>query len=185
MFGVGLLLVEHRHELNDTLFFIAMGVIGVGFGLNFSQLGNINLSSVDESDSSEVGGLQGTAQNLGAALGTAIIGSILLGGLIGSFHNKVEDNPNLPRRGPAGVSSTAPMRGSTSCRSIRSSRRDRAPGCRPIRSTPSSIRTRLPRSTRSKVSLLGVGVLSALGFLFTRKLPTERVGEEPAAAGSA
>jgi hypothetical protein len=44
---------------------------------------------------SEVGGLQGTAQNLGASLGTALIGSILIASLVGNFQTNVLANPAL------------------------------------------------------------------------------------------
>jgi hypothetical protein len=40
-----------------------------------SQLGNVIMSSVAPTKSSEAGGLQGTARNLGSSLGTAIIGA--------------------------------------------------------------------------------------------------------------
>ena len=93
--GTLLLLVSmdltfHRAELN-----IAMAIVGVGMGCMASQLANVNLSSVGEHDSSEVGGLQGTAQNLGTALGTAIIGSILLTALLNAFDHKIANNPQI------------------------------------------------------------------------------------------
>jgi MFS family permease len=83
-------------ELNARAFAIALAVFGTGIGLLLSQLGNVIMSSVDESDTNEAGGLQGTAQNLGASLGTALIGSILLAGLTGGFISRVETNPDLP-----------------------------------------------------------------------------------------
>src|SRR5206468_3595206 len=41
----------------------------------------------------EAGGLQGTAQNLGASLGTALIGSVLLAGLLTGFNTRILENP--------------------------------------------------------------------------------------------
>ena len=41
------------------------------------------------------GGLQGTAQNLGASLGTALIGSVLLTGLLTGFNDRIAENPAL------------------------------------------------------------------------------------------
>lgn len=58
-----------------------MAVLGAGVGLIVSQIGNVVQSSVGEADRSEAGGLQFTAQNLGAALGTALIGAIVVGAL--------------------------------------------------------------------------------------------------------
>jgi hypothetical protein len=62
-----------------------MFLAGAALGLLASQLGAVNMSSVTEKETSEVGGLQGVFQNLGSSLGTALIGSILIGALTTSF----------------------------------------------------------------------------------------------------
>ena len=82
-------------KLDSVPFGVAMAVIGLGLGLALSQIGNVLQSSVDVSRSNEVGGLQGTAQNLGASLGTAVIGAILLSGLALSFNNAVQADPSI------------------------------------------------------------------------------------------
>jgi hypothetical protein len=51
---------------------------------------------VDPAKTNEAGGLQGTAQNLGASLGTALIGSILIAALTSGFVSRVESNPAIP-----------------------------------------------------------------------------------------
>ena len=83
-------------ELNDTGFRTALAIIGAGAGLLASQLGNVIMSSVPPTQTSEGGGLQGTAQNLGASLGTAIIGAVLLASLATGFTERVVDNPDIP-----------------------------------------------------------------------------------------
>jgi len=80
-------------ELNETEFALALALFGVGAGLLLSQLGNVIMSSVDPAKTNEAGGLQGTAQNLGASLGTALIGSILIAALSTGFTSRVEQNP--------------------------------------------------------------------------------------------
>ena len=82
-------------RLDRVPFAIAMGVIGLGLGLCLSQIGNVLQSSVDVSRSNEVGGLQGTAQNLGASLGTAVVGAILLSGLSTAFGHAVAASPEI------------------------------------------------------------------------------------------
>ncbi|MDR6905905.1 MFS family permease [Agromyces sp. 3263] len=72
-------------ELESPAFGIGMFVAGAALGLLASQIGNVNMSSVGEEQSSEVGGLQGVFQNLGSSLGTALIGSVLIGTLATSF----------------------------------------------------------------------------------------------------
>jgi hypothetical protein len=73
-----------------------MGVLGIGTGLIVSQLGNVVQSSVDDADRSEAGGLQNTAQQLGSSLGTALLGAVVITGLIAAFTANVVDNPRLP-----------------------------------------------------------------------------------------
>ena len=48
--------------------------------------------------SAEVGGLQNTATNLGAAIGTALAGSLLIAALTTAFLQGVLDNPSIPQQ---------------------------------------------------------------------------------------
>jgi MFS family permease len=72
-------------QLASVPFAIGMFFSGAALGLLASQLGNVNMSSVTEKETSEVGGLQGVFQNLGSSLGTALIGSVLIAALTTSF----------------------------------------------------------------------------------------------------
>jgi MFS family permease len=83
-------------KLDKPEFAIALAVFGVGAGLLLSQLGNVIMSSVDPAKINEAGGLQGTAQNLGASLGTAAIGAVLIGALSTGLVTRVEQNPAVP-----------------------------------------------------------------------------------------
>ena len=83
-------------ELEEAEFALALAVFGVGAGLLLSQLGNVIMSSVDPAKTNEAGGLQGTAQNLGASLGTALIGSVLIAALSSGLVTRVEQNPAVP-----------------------------------------------------------------------------------------
>jgi EmrB/QacA subfamily drug resistance transporter len=82
-------------ELRGTAFALSLTLFGVGAGLLLSQLGNVIMSSVEPAKINEAGGLQGTAQNLGASLGTALIGAVLIAALTNSFVSQVEDNPAI------------------------------------------------------------------------------------------
>ena len=53
--------------LNGTAFAVSLIFFGIGAGLLMSQLGNVIMSSVPPEETNEAGGLQGTAQNLGAS----------------------------------------------------------------------------------------------------------------------
>jgi len=93
--GAVVMLATLDVELNDTGFRAALVLMGVGAGLLASQLGNVIMSSVDPAKTSEAGGLQGTALNLGASIGTALIGAVLIVGLINGFNSKLADNPDV------------------------------------------------------------------------------------------
>jgi MFS family permease len=102
-----LLLSTINVELNKPEFGIALAIFGVGAGLLLSQLGNVIMSSVDPAKTNEAGGLQGTAQNLGASLGTALIGAVLISSLTNGFVDRVEQNPSLPSAVKAKVAAAA------------------------------------------------------------------------------
>lgn len=93
--GLILLVGAITPEARGALFALAMAVIGVGIGLAISQIGNVNLSSADEARSNEVGGLQGTAQNLGSSLGVALAGTALFIGLASTFTSSVTSNDQI------------------------------------------------------------------------------------------
>lgn len=82
-------------QLDNGSFLAAMGVLGVGMGLIVSQLGNVVQSAVGDRERSEAGGLQNTAQQLGSSLGTALLGAIVISGLLAAFSANVADHPRL------------------------------------------------------------------------------------------
>jgi hypothetical protein len=81
---------------NAGIVAVPMLLLGAGLGALASQLGGVTVSAVPDSESAEVGGLQNTATNLGASLGTALIGSILLATLAGSATAALQDDPDVP-----------------------------------------------------------------------------------------
>jgi EmrB/QacA subfamily drug resistance transporter len=99
VFISALLLMETiEPELDNTSFLVAMGVLGVGMGLVVSQLGNVVQSAIGDEQRSEAGGLQNTAQQLGSSLGTALLGAIVITGLITAFTTNIADDPQVNSR---------------------------------------------------------------------------------------
>lgn len=90
--GLVLLIGAITPDARGHLFTLAMAVIGSGVGLAISQIGNVNLSAADASRSTEVGGLQGTAQNLGSSLGVALAGTVLFIGLAQQLNTAVANS---------------------------------------------------------------------------------------------
>jgi MFS family permease len=83
-------------EADASIVTVPMLLMGIGIGALASQLGAVTVSSVPDEQSAEVGGLQNTATNLGASLGTALVGSVLIASLTASFISGVQQNPNIP-----------------------------------------------------------------------------------------
>ena len=75
---------------------IPMLLVGLGLGALASQLGSVTVSAVPDSESAEVGGLQNTGTNLGASLGTALVGSVLLATLTAGVLTGIQENPAVP-----------------------------------------------------------------------------------------
>jgi Major Facilitator Superfamily len=73
-----------------------MLLAGLGIGALASQLGSVTVSALPDEQSSEVGGLQNTLTNLGASIGTALSGAVLIAALTSSFLTGVEDNGAVP-----------------------------------------------------------------------------------------
>jgi EmrB/QacA subfamily drug resistance transporter len=84
-----LLLATIEPELDSADFLVAMGTLGVGMGLIVSQLGNVVQSAVRDSDRGEAGGLQNTAAQLGSSMGTALLGAVVISGLVTAFGDSV------------------------------------------------------------------------------------------------
>jgi MFS family permease len=75
---------------------IPLLLTGLGIGALASQLGAVTVSAVPDELSPEVGGVQNTATNLGASIGTALAGSLLIGVLTASFLSGIQQNPAVP-----------------------------------------------------------------------------------------
>ncbi len=71
---------------------------GAGIGAIASQLGSVTVSAVPDEQAGEVGGLQNTGTQLGASIGTALAGAVLISGLTASFLTGIENNPRVPDR---------------------------------------------------------------------------------------
>jgi MFS family permease len=73
-----------------------MLLAGLGIGALASQLGSVTVSAVGDEQSAEVGGLQNTVTNLGASIGTALSGAVLVAALTSSLMAGIQHNPAVP-----------------------------------------------------------------------------------------
>src|SRR5512132_2455144 len=76
--GTVVLLGALDKDADAKIVFVPMLLVGLGIGALASQLGAVTVSAVPDDESPEVGGVQNTMTNLGASLGTAVAGSIMI-----------------------------------------------------------------------------------------------------------
>jgi EmrB/QacA subfamily drug resistance transporter len=170
--------------IDDAQFAGSMALLGVGMGLLASQLGNVVQSGVGEEERSEAGGLQFTAQNLGSALGTAFIGSLLIGALAHAFTSQVEADPRLSdeARRQTGVALEAGV-SFVSTDQVRSAA-ERA-GLPPAEAEAITESYASAQLDGLKAAILATGGITLASFLVTSHLPTARASRPPLADSGA
>jgi MFS family permease len=94
--GTVVLLGALDADAGPEVVFVPMLLVGLGIGALASQLGAVTVSAVPDDDAPEVGGIQNTATNLGASLGTALAGSLLIATLTSAFVTNIAENPAIP-----------------------------------------------------------------------------------------
>jgi len=94
--GTVILLALLDKDARAEIVFVPMLLIGLGIGALASQLGAVTVSAVPDEESPEVGGVQNTMTNLGASLGTAVAGSILIATLSSAFLTNIEQSTAIP-----------------------------------------------------------------------------------------
>ncbi|GAA4486469.1 MFS transporter [Rhodococcus olei] len=94
--GIVILAAGMDPGANAAVVAVPMLLMGLGLGALSSQLGAVTVSAVPDEKSPEVGGLQNTATNLGASLGTALIGSVLIATLSSLVLTGIKEHPAVP-----------------------------------------------------------------------------------------
>jgi len=171
-------------ELDETGFKLSLALFGVGAGLMMSQLGNVIMSSAPAERTNEAGGLQGTAQNLGASLGTALIGSVLLTGLLTGFNTRVAENPELSQSVRTEIAA-ATQQGIEIVTTEQASAAAISAGLTPAQAETVTADYADAQIEALKKAMLGVALLALVSLLFTRRLPGKPLHAKPDAAGSA
>lgn len=157
-----------------------MLLAGLGIGALASQLGAVTVSAVPDELSGEVGGLQNTSTNLGASLGTALAGSLLIAALTTSFIHGIQDNPQIPPE----VSSSAAVKLSggipfVSDADLQAALHDAGvPEAQAAAVVDANTSARLDGL---RMSLAVLALITALALFLGRRLPTTPVGGGPEA----
>jgi EmrB/QacA subfamily drug resistance transporter len=89
---IGCLLLSYQFRMNTTMFDLLPGMFVLGAGLGFIMaLGvDIALVNIPEESENNASGITSTGQSLGESMGTAVIGIILILGVIGGISNAVD-----------------------------------------------------------------------------------------------
>ena len=96
--GTVVLLGALDPDAGPEIVFVPMLLVGLGIGALASQLGAVTVSAVPDEESPEVGGVQNTMTNLGASLGTALAGSLLIAAMTAGFLTNIEQSSAIPNR---------------------------------------------------------------------------------------
>lgn len=181
----GILLLVSGIDIDATaaVVMFPMLLIGLGIGTLASQLGSIAVSAVSTSESGEVGGLQNTATNLGASIGTALAGSVLITVLTASLLTGISNDPNVPEsvKQQATVS-LAPGVPFISDAALSSSMAEA--GASPQLTDDIVSKNRSARIEGLHAALSILAIIAVISLLFTRRLPTmQPASEENSAVG--
>ena len=139
------------------------------------------MSSVPDEESGEVGGLQNTLTNLGASIGTALAGAVLVATLTSSFFSGIENNPAVP----ASTTKQAQTKLATGVPFVSDKDLDAAlkkagvPADEAKAITDENATARI-KGLRSSLSVLAL--IALLAVLFTFRIPTKQPAAEPDAA---
>jgi Na+/melibiose symporter-like transporter len=96
--GTCVLLAGLDPSSGPEVVFVPMLLIGLGIGALASQLGAVTVSAVPDDRAPEVGGVQNTMTNLGASIGTALAGSVMIAAVSSAFLANIQSNPSSPNR---------------------------------------------------------------------------------------
>lgn len=83
-------------DMKLTALIPGLALYGVGLGLVLSQINNLTLSAVPVREAGEASGVTSTFRQIGASLGAAIIGAILISTILVRLDTAVAESPNVP-----------------------------------------------------------------------------------------
>ena len=132
-----------------------------------------------DSQSGEVGGIQNTVTNLGASIGTALAGALLISVLTSTFLGSAATNPAIPQE----MSSKAQVQLSSGIPFV--SDADLESALRKANVPPETAQAIVDVNTSSRInglraSLAVLAFLALIALAFTRRLPTTQPGDEEA-----
>jgi hypothetical protein len=171
--GTVVLLAAIDSDASAEVVTVPLLLLGLGIGALASQLGSVTVSSVPDELSPEVGGLQNTATNIGASLGTALAGSILIASLTTTLLTGIQGNAAVPqdlqRRAEVQLSSGVPFLSDADVEQALDDAGVPAEAAAAIVAENEKARLRALRA-----ALAAVALVAAVALLFSGPIPTRQ-----------
>jgi len=179
LLGMLILLATIDIDAGAEIVTVPLLLVGLGIGALASQLGAVTVSAVPDEQSSEVGGVQNTVTNLGASLGTALAGSLLVAVLTASFLTHIEMNNAVPQsvkdRANTELSAGIPF---MSDKQLQAATREAG-------ASNEVTQAALDANAQARLDGLRAGLtvlilIAAVALFFVGRMPTRQPGSEPA-----
>jgi len=168
-------------EASAEIVTVPLLLLGLGIGALASQLGSVTVSAVPDELSPEVGGLQNTATNIGASLGTALAGSVLIAVLTTTVLAGIEGNPavaaDVKQRANVELSSGVPFASDADVEAALEQAGVTGESADAIVAENRKARLRALRTALAVIALV-----AAVALLVSGPIPTRQPGSRPPAA---
>jgi MFS family permease len=182
--GTVVLLAGINEDASAEIVAVPLLLLGLGIGGLASQLGSVTVSAVPDELSPEVGGLQNTATNIGASLGTALAGSVLIASLSATLATGIQENPAVPPE----VRDQAEVRLASGVPFLSDADLESALADAGVESTAASAivdENSTARLTALRSALAVVAIVAAVALFFSGDVPTRQPGSATPPAGRA
>jgi Na+/melibiose symporter-like transporter len=162
-------------DAGPEIVFVPMLLVGLGIGALASQLGSVTVSAVPDDQSPEVGGVQNTMTNLGASIGTALAGSIMIASVATAFAANIQQSSAIPERAKSEAS--VKLAGGVpfvSDADLEAALDDAHVTSRTTDAALAAYRDARIKGLRSALAILAV--LALLALFFAQRIPTRQPG---------
>ena len=149
-------------------------VFGAGLGLIASQILNLVLSSAQPEDAAEVSGLNGTFEQLGNAIGVALVGTIMLSSLTLSLERRIDSASYLTEAQQA-VASEAISQSIQLVSDTHVEAKLTAAGADQDATARVVLTYAEARINSFRIGIWFLIFIATLGLIFTRRLPDRRL----------
>ncbi len=175
--GLVVIVLQLDPAMSSSALFVGSIIAGAGFGLIVSQIVNLLLSTVRPETVAEATGVSSTAEQLGNAIGVALIGSIMLNTLNSTIARTVTASSALSAEVKSAAIAAAerdiPLMSSTQVEAL-------LVGLDPATRDELVSIYNQAHLTAFAAALLFLALMAAVGFLVGRRLPTMQLVDDSA-----